>query len=73
MIKLEVAEYCHDCPGFKADVDVNDYGYRVGDEYCLNTTTVIRCTYAKNCQAIFNHFKKMYDIKPKRIRIEEKE
>lgn len=73
MIKLKVAEYCHNCPDFKADVDVDDFGYKVGDEYCLHTTTTVTCEHAKRCQSIFEYFKKTYDIASKPVRIKETE
>ena len=62
MIKLKVAEYCHDCPEFKADVNVDDFGYVTSSGYILNTSTIVKCEHAKRCQAIFEYFKKSYSI-----------
>ena len=67
MIKLKVAEYCHNCPEFKADVDVDDFGYVTSEGYILNTTTTVKCKYAKRCMSMFDYFKKTYGINTKPV------
>ena len=45
-IRLEVKDYCSDCPGFEAKVKVNDFGETLG------ALTEIRCVHEKRCSAI---------------------
>lgn len=55
MIKLEVKEYCHNCPEFTPSVDKECYGSGYGDEFYHTTIT---CKYAKRCEAIAKYFRK---------------
>lgn len=55
MIKLEVKEYCHNCPEFKPSVDKECYELGYGDEFYHTTIT---CKYAKRCEAIAKYFRK---------------
>lgn len=71
MIELKVEEYCHNCPEFEADVDVDDFGYKTYNGYILHTNTTVKCEHAKRCQAIFEYFMKTYEVKLKPVVIEE--
>lgn len=70
MIELEVEEYCHNCPRFKADVDVHDYVFKIGNTYHTDVTTIITCVRAKQCKSIFDYFMKTYEVHLKPVKIE---
>lgn len=55
MIKLEVKEYCHNCPEFNPSADIECYESGYGDEYYYTTIT---CEYAKRCETIAEYFRK---------------
>lgn len=64
MITLKVADYCHDCPGFEAEVDKD---YRTlhsfdltGREITFRETTVT-CKYRGRCEAIHNYIQKQFE------------
>lgn len=62
MIKLDVFEYCHDCPDFKADVDINPIV--IHDCGCVCATdTIIRCTHREKCRKIAEYMAKRNGIK----------
>lgn len=69
MIKLEVEDYCHDCPEFKVDVNTNDCWRKTDTEFQSKTDTVIRCKHYKICAAIFNHFMTKYEVSLKPVKI----
>lgn len=50
-IILDVEDYCQDCPYFEADVEKPE-------TYWLDTDTVIRCQYHKNCEYSVGQMKK---------------
>lgn len=60
MIKLEVEEYCNECPEFEPDVESESYHYNDDLKcqtihYCKKT---IRCTHAKRCKAMLRYLEK---------------
>lgn len=48
MIKLEVEEYCQECPAFEPDVDSNTW-YDPTDNLPSVSDTIIHCRYRKRC------------------------
>lgn len=52
MIELRVAEYCHNCLDFSADVKHPERLYAADEECAVLGNTVIRCEYAKRCANI---------------------
>ena len=58
MINLHVADYCHDCPNFEADVDRSIVRGSLGnEEKIIMCETTIRCEHREQCQKIYNYFK----------------
>lgn len=55
-IKLEVQPYCSECCDFEADVTkperVTAVVYGINEPTVGRTDTIIRCKYAKRCEAI---------------------
>lgn len=64
MITLEVADYCHECPGFEPELDRD---YRVTHSWTPDgreiekRRTAVRCKYRGRCEAIHNHIQKMFE------------
>lgn len=58
MIKLEVEDYCQNCPKFEAEVEnpANIYNAFGDDDYIGDT--IIRCEHRKQCQKVFEYAKK---------------
>lgn len=53
MIRLDIREYCGDCCNFDADVTKPsrmECNFDYGEKYVM-TDTVVRCKYAKCCEA----------------------
>ena len=46
-IKLEVKEYCADCPEFEPKVRKHDFGATLG------LLTEVSCTHARRCEEIY--------------------
>ena len=57
MIKLEVADYCHEmgCAAFEPRVDTTYYA----DNIALYT--VVRCEKEKFCKSLYRHLKKVVE------------
>ena len=58
-IRLSVAPYCEDCPGFEAKTDkdmVERYAGNTGMSYYTEVT--ITCKYAGRCESIYRFIKK---------------
>lgn len=51
MICLEVQPYCSECCDFKPDV-VSPIKIYAGDNDVMQSDTVVRCEYARRCEAI---------------------
>ena len=51
MIKLNVKEYCQECPMFEADVEVNELSTIINN----STTTFIRCKRRFECNVIYKY------------------
>jgi hypothetical protein len=54
MIKLDVAEYCHRCPGFDVNVVKKTYDgyYRTGQDF------VIGCKHEEKCNVIKDYLER---------------
>lgn len=63
MIKLDVFEYCHDCPEFEADVDINPIVLHDSNCVVCATDTIIRCTNREKCRKIAKYMAKRNGIK----------
>lgn len=61
MIKLEVAEYCQNCPSFEADVAKPERLYAGGEELCTFGDTVVRCEYRRRCAGIKRYLEKQLE------------
>lgn len=48
MIKLEVEDYCRECPAFEPDVDTTGWYDPQSQEEVIRDT-IIRCRYRKRC------------------------
>ena len=55
MIKLDVAAYCHDCPGFKA---VSDIQVMHDDDYGKTLCISITCVNHKQCKHIYRYLER---------------
>ena len=53
MIKLDIQEYCHDCPEF--DPVVSDL--------FLNYDRMIRCSHSKRCDEVFSYIEQEWEEK----------
>lgn len=60
MIRLEVEPYCHNCPGFEADVKRPDKIYGAGDVIELGDT-IVRCVFRKRCSVMMQYLEKQKD------------
>lgn len=60
MIKLEVAEYCYECPDFEAVVEKDTVEVYDFDEYVNieKTDTIIKCANCEKCDAIRQYLAK---------------
>lgn len=45
-IKLEVLEYCDECPEFEPRVSIRDFGRTLG------TLTTVKCAHTRRCEEI---------------------
>lgn len=57
MIRLEVKDYCHNCPGFEPSVSKNEI-------FELNHSemeTIVRCKYKGRCESMVRYLKKEND------------
>lgn len=57
MIVLDVESYCHECPGFKAEVRTESGRYDC-DMSIVTTTHYVTCAYRKRCDAMMKYLKK---------------
>lgn len=55
MIRLDIEEYCEDCPYFEAECDTID---RYADQGRIATNTVVRCRNKDKCLRIEEHIRK---------------
>lgn len=64
-IRLEVKEYCADCLDFEADVTKPERTvlYGGGEAMMVQSDTVIRCKYARKCEAIKRYLEKQKEGK----------
>ena len=61
-IRLSVAPYCEDCPGFEAKVDRDEVEYIAMDQaVSYRTETTVSCKYAGRCASIYRFIKKNVD------------
>lgn len=58
MIKLEIEEYCQDCPQFEAEVENPVPLYAAGMIYEYVGDTTIRCEHRERCKNVYKHAKK---------------
>lgn len=60
MFKLEVEEYCKECPDFEVEVEKDTYHYEdyVSNETVYHCQKTIRCKYAKRCKAMLRYLKR---------------
>lgn len=58
MIKLEVEEYCHECPRFEADVENPMVIYNPFGEEAFVGDTFIRCINREKCKTLFKYANK---------------
>lgn len=58
MIKLDVKEYCHSCPGFKAVVSKSGTSTQVNEYEKAHTDTIIRCKYRGRCENIKHYLER---------------
>jgi hypothetical protein len=61
MIRLQVEEYCHNCPDFEPVAEKETY--TLTDSFSLNeyrkNETFVKCEYAARCACMYeNHLKK---------------
>lgn len=57
MIRLEVEPYCHNCPGFEADVKRPEkLYYETG--FVEMTDTVVHCAFRKRCSVMMQYLEK---------------
>lgn len=56
MIKLDVQEYCHDCPCFEAETDTEDNYFFDGHLVVRPGDTIIRCENRNLCARLMKHF-----------------
>lgn len=57
MIKVEVEDYCQQCPDFESEVDKPPKVYSGNGHYTYIGDTIIRCVYRHRCKSIENHIK----------------
>lgn len=62
MIRLEVQPYCSECCDFKPDV-VDSFNFVGLDGSVVRSDTVVRCEYARRCEAIKRYLLKLIDEK----------
>lgn len=58
MIRLEVEEYCENCPEFTPEVEKPTVLYANCEVYEVYGDTIIRCECRNRCRRIFDHIKK---------------
>lgn len=51
MIKLEIEDYCKECPDFNEDVQKPDKYYADGEVFIVGDT-VIRCEHRERCERL---------------------
>lgn len=62
MIKLDVADYCRDCPDFEPQAQgevttLTQFNYGVSTDFITKCNTVVQCKYRYRCAAIHNYMK----------------
>ena len=57
MIRLDIKDYCHDCPNFTPTADVIE-GYGVDCYICETTVT---CLYHARCESINTYLKRQLE------------
>lgn len=60
MIKLSVADYCHNCPNFEPEVDKAEYSTFELDflEDRVHVETVVMCMHRDRCTCQMDYLKK---------------
>ena len=59
MIKLDLMEYCQDCPYFEAEVSKEEYGSHFTH---IDVHTIISCKNAEKCGKLLNYLKEATGI-----------
>lgn len=54
MIKLDVEDYCHECPAFEPNVDTTSWYDPLTQEETIRDT-VILCRYRKRCASMMRY------------------
>lgn len=62
MIRLEVQDYCHNCPEFNPDVEC-PHAIRTGHGDVILSDTVIRCERADICAVIYKRAQKEAEMR----------
>lgn len=62
MIRLDIQGYCDACRDFTPDV-TNPYNLVGSDGTVIQSDTIVRCSYAKRCEAIKRYLLKRIDEK----------
>lgn len=66
MITLDVADYCHDCPGFETDLRKdNALTHNSRGTIIKKCETVVTCEYRGRCESIYNYIKKQFEKESK--------
>lgn len=55
MIKLDIKDYCHSCPGFEASVNKIETDHVVSAGH----DTIIRCKFKGRCESMVRYLKKV--------------
>lgn len=58
MIKLEIADYCQNCPGFEAEVENPTLIYNALGDVDYLGDTLIRCEHRERCKNVYKQVKK---------------
>lgn len=59
MIKLDLMEYCQDCPCFEAEINAEEYRSMLSH---IEKHTIISCKNAEKCGVLLNYLKGTTDI-----------
>lgn len=62
MIRLDIQGYCDACCDFRPDV-VDSYNFVGPDGSVVRSDTVVRCEYARRCEAIKRYLLRRIDEK----------
>ena len=56
MIKLEVEDYCQNCPNFEAKLEKDSIVAGISPTITINET-IVRCKYETMCENMYRHIK----------------